>query len=326
MVDMKHDRSFPGFSQATSPLETVVLENESLHVVVMPGLGGKISSLRILPDGDELLQQPLRPYSARTAATRFEDGDASGIDECLPTVSSCQLTRLCETIAVPDHGDFWGHPSYFARDGNDLSIVASGTSLPILFRRRMRLDESKLLLNYSVENTSEEVVQYIWSAHPLLAVEDGDRVALPDSVREVSVEYSYRSRLGERGTLHSWPHSADANGGAIDLSAANRQGQQVADKVFAQSPAEGWAALERKRIRLRIVTRFNPATSPYLGIWLSYDGWPADRTPRQNCIALEPCTAPVDSLALAVEKKLARSLPGHGKHEWQITLEVQPLS
>ncbi len=327
MVDMNEDESpsLAGFSRATTPLESVVLENEFLRVVILPGLGGKISSIRILPEGEELLQQPLRPYSTRTADMSFEDGDASGIDECLPSVSACQLSTPGGAIPVPDHGDFWGHSSYFARNGSELNIVASGTSLPILFRRRIRLERRKLILSYSVENMSEDVVQYVWSAHPLWAVEDGDHIALPDAVREVSVEYSYRSRLGDKGSLHSWPRSTDANGRSIDLSAANWQGQQVADKVFAQSPAKGWAALERMRIRRRIVTRFNPMKSPYLGIWLSHDGWPAGNTSRQHCVALEPCTAPVDSLALAIEKNLARSLPRLGKDEWEIMLEVESL-
>jgi len=328
MIDMEEDesRSVTGFSRATNPLESMVLESASLRVVVRPGLGGKISSMCVLPEGEELLQQPLRPYSPRTADMRFEDGDASGIDECLPSVSACQVRIPGGTIAVPDHGDFWGLPSHFARVGSELNIVASGSSVPLLFRRRIRLEENKLRMSYSVENMSEGMVQYLWSAHPLLAVEAGDRVALPDSVREVAVGYSYRFRLGDIGSLHGWPGSRDADGQTIDLSATILQGQQVADKVFTPSPAEGWAALERTRIRRRIVARFNPEKLPYLGIWLSYDGWPADRSPRQHCVALEPCMAPVDSLALAVEKHYARSLLGHGKDEWEMTLEVESLS
>jgi galactose mutarotase-like enzyme len=326
MVDMKEDRRLAGFSRASNPLERVVLQNDFLHVAVLPGLGGKICSLRVFPEGEELLQQPIGPYSSRTAGMRFVDGDASGIDECLPSVSACQISIPGGTFAVPDHGDFWGIPSYFALVGNDLNISAPGCSLPLLFCRRIRLQESKLLLSYSVENISEDTVPYLWSAHPLFAVETGDRIVLPESVHEVSVGYSFQSRLGNQSSVHSWPLSTDANGRSIDLGATDYQGQQVADKVFTQSPAAGWAALERTRIRRRIVTRFDPEKSPYLGIWLTHDGWPADRMPRQHCIALEPCTAPVDSLALAIEKSLARSLPGHGRDEWEILLDVEPLS
>jgi galactose mutarotase-like enzyme len=43
--------------------------------------------------------------------------------------------------------------------------------------------------------------------------------------------------------------------------------------------------------------RFDVAATPYLGLWRCYGGWPNGSGPKQNCVALEPTTAPVDSLA-----------------------------
>jgi galactose mutarotase-like enzyme len=44
---------------------------------------------------------------------------------------------------------------------------------------------------------------------------------------------------------------------------------------------------------------FDSAATPYLGLWICYGGWPDRPGPKQICVAMEPATAPVDSLAIA---------------------------
>ena len=65
------------------------LKTDTFSVDVLPALGGKIASMR--KNGVELLQQPLQPYAPRTLWTGFEESDASGFDECLPSVSACEI-------------------------------------------------------------------------------------------------------------------------------------------------------------------------------------------------------------------------------------------
>jgi galactose mutarotase-like enzyme len=59
----------------------------------------------------------------------------------------------------------------------------------------------------------------------------------------------------------------------------------------------GWCALERVRVGLRLTVRFDPSFTQYLGLWLCYGGWPQGEGAKQFCVAAEPATAPVDSLA-----------------------------
>jgi len=68
-------------------LPRLILENDQLRAVILPTMGGKVGSLRVLPEDAEFLQQPLRPYGPRTRTMAFEEGDASGYDECIPSVS-----------------------------------------------------------------------------------------------------------------------------------------------------------------------------------------------------------------------------------------------
>lgn len=304
------------------PQECVTLGNEWLRLRVYPALGGKIGSLCVLPADEELLQQPLLPYALMTRGMMFEEGDASGIDECLPSVSDCVVHTAEGTIAVPDHGDFWRLPFSFQQDGPELILEATGFTMPLLFQRRLRLEGHRIILSYCLKNVGQYTVEYVWSAHPSFAVEAGDCVILPDSVIEVTVEDSHRLRLGGRGTKHSWPYTAVAERQCVDLSRAGDLRDDVADKLFTAAPKEGWVALQRMRIGRLIEMRFDSRQAPYLGIWLSYGGWPAGRVLRQQCVALEPCTAPTDSLAEAIKRGCARKLAPWGVDQWEIAIEI----
>src|ERR1700678_3786084 len=85
--------------------ENVVMRAGDCSVTILPGLGGKIASIRI--GQRELLQAPLLPYAPRTQTMSFDAADASGWDECLPSVAACTVETENGTASIPDHGDLW---------------------------------------------------------------------------------------------------------------------------------------------------------------------------------------------------------------------------
>jgi galactose mutarotase-like enzyme len=298
--------------------ERVTLGSDGLRVEVIPELGAKISSLWLPDLQEELLQAPLRPYANRDRTMSFAGGDASGIDECIPTVSGCEIGPA----TFPDHGDFWRVPFRYRRDSEDVVLDAEGFSLPLHFEKRLSLRGSRLTMAYVLRNTGDTPVQFLWSAHPGFAVEGGDTIVLPPSVPEVTVWYSAKSRLGAQGRAHSWPLSRDQHGAPIDLSRTGGPQDEVGDKLFASAPPEGWIGIQRQRLHRQINVHFDPTQNPYVGLWLAYGGWPDGEGRRQHCVALEPCTAPVDSLASAVERGLARILVPGAKWEWKMEIEI----
>jgi len=294
-----------------------------LRLTVLPSLGGKIASIQLLPSGEELLQQPLKPYAARTRYMSFEDSDASGWDECLPSVAACQVQTASGVVSIPDHGDFWQTPwNVIAQNGNELKMSADGFSLPLRFSKTLRLERNCLRVAYEVENLDKQPLEYVWSSHPLFAVEPGDRIVLPESVSEVIVEGSAQNRLGKRGTKQQWPNAELTNHEPTDLSLTGRITDGIGDKLFADSPQEGWCAIDRTRLMRRIELRFNPKELPYLGLWICYGGWPEGGVNRQQCVALEPCTADADSLATAMEKGRARQLAPETQDHWSLELRI----
>ena len=302
----------------------VALKTDTFSVEVLPALGGKVASMR--KNGIELLQQPLLPYAARTLATAFEESDASGFDECLPSVSACDIDSPGGAVSVPDHGEFWriSHEAISLND-KEMRMVATGGVLPLRLERKLRLEQGSgrhkpdaLHIDYRLENVGRDEIRYAWSAHPLFAVDPGDSIHLPAEVRTVTVESSAHSRLGANRAVHPWPFAQTPAGEFINLDRVGHETDNVGDKLYVAAPADdGWAAIVRKTARLRVQVEFDPGLTPWLGMWLCYGGWPENKALRQYCVALEPCTSPVDSLASAMAAGQARTLaPGQCDFWW----------
>ncbi len=307
----------------------------------MPELGGKIASLRV---GEvELLQQPLRPFARRSAAMSFAQSDASGWDECLPTVAACTVRTAMGAVALPDHGDLWCESwRVLGREPDAVTMSARCRSLPLVLTRSLLLTTTargwQLRALYSLENLGPEPVPWSWSAHPLFACEAGDRIRLPQSVRQLAVESSRGERLGAAGSWIDWPGGVTQDGQGLDgqgLDGQNPAGalDRVpdpdcgwAEKLFTGRLAagDGWCELVRARVGLRLRVRFDPAATPYLGLWLCYGGWPEDGPMRQRAIALEPTTAPVDALATTGE--WSRILQPGATAYWPMEVEVERLA
>ena len=149
---------------------------------------------------------------------------------------------------------------------------------------------------------------------------------LPGSIEKVRIEGSGGGRLGKNGDTVSWPVAALANGSRSDLSIAQGTDSGIGDKLFAGplTDEENWCALERPKAGLRSKVGFDPAATPYLGLWICYGGWPERPGTKQNCVALEPATAPVDSLAET--GSWSRVLRAGESYSWAMTVEIDSVS
>jgi len=316
--------------------ENVVIKAGGCSITLMPALGGKIASLRV--GADELLQTPLKPLGPRTKTMAFADADASGWDECLPSVAACTMPTEAGTAVIPDHGDLWRVPwKVLAATEDSATLRVTCFSLPLQLTRSMILTESatgwRLQMLYSLTNLGAYRVPWAWSAHPLFAVEAGDRIVLPAQIQTLRLEGSAGNRLGLNGDTVAWPlaqsraqsrngsHSATA--GQIDLRRVPSGNPEIGDKLFAGADAplsEGCSTLDRIRLGLRLTVRFDPALTPYLGLWLCYGGWPEGSGAKQFCVAPEAATAPVDSLAS--KGPWARSLDPGETVNWPMDLLI----
>ena len=309
--------------------EGVSISAGSLSLTIAPHLGGKIASIRI--KGRELLQAPLIPRGPRTLTMPFDAGDASGWDECMPSVAGCQVETPNGIATIPDHGDLWRVAwQQLASSADSATFRGECFSLPLALERTLTVAETgkgwRLSADYKVTNTGKYPVPWSWAAHPLFAVERGDRILLPDSVRSLRLEGSGGGRLGESDATVLWPVANLAVGGTTDLSEVLPPESGIGDKLFAGTlgPAENWCALERLLAGVRITMHFDSEATPYLGLWICHGGWPDRPGPKQVCVALEPATAPVDSLSRT--GPWSRVLAPGGSFSWPIAIEFETIA
>jgi galactose mutarotase-like enzyme len=308
--------------------ENVLIQIGDCTVTILPQFGGKISS--ILVRGHELLQAPLAPYAPRTRIMSFDEGDASGWDECLPSVARCTAQTVNGPVDVPDHGDLWRVAWQVLTSANgSISMQGDCFSLPLKLLRTITLTQTekgyRLQADYQVTNTSATETPWAWSAHAGYASEAGDRVILPDSIKTLRLEGSGGGRLGKGGDTVAWPVAKLVTGGETNLSIATPPESNTGDKLFAGplAAAENWCALERPKAGVRLRIRFDPALTPYLGVWICNGGWPDRPGTKQHCVALEPATAPVDSLGLT--GPWSRTLAAGESFTWPMTVDLEFL-
>lgn len=310
--------------------ENVLIHSGECTVTILPRFGGKIASIRV--ESHELLQAPLAPITTRTQTMAFDESDASGWDECLPSVAACSVDTRGGTAHIPDHGDLWRVEweiqglGTATGTGSSLTLVGRCFSLPLTVERSIELSEIdrgwRLSLHYRVRNVGAYPVPWSWAAHPLFAVEKGDRIVLPESTHSVKLEGSGGDRLC--GDSVAWPIANLSAGGTTDLSVVEAADSGVGDKLFAGplSKSENWCALERDSIGLRVRVRFDAEATPYLGLWICYGGWPEKPGPKQVCVAMEPSTAPVDSLGVG---PWSRELGSGESFSWPMEVEIERI-
>lgn len=301
-------------------VETISLENELLEVKILRAFGGKISSIRSKLSGEEFMLPPLASYHRVSSQATFDQSDGGGFDECLPSVASCE--EISGEAAVPDHGDLWRVHWQADPLAQGVVLHADSASRPFRLTRRAELANSSLVLDYSLHNLSDLSATWLWSAHPLLRVEEGDLILLPNEIKGVTVEYCSTGQFQQRSRI-DWPCAQTLSDTRVDLSRVEASDGVSAYKLFAQMGKAGWASLYRRRIGQGLMFRFDPSEIPFLGLWICSGAWPEKGVEKQYTVALEPTSADFDSLASAHRNGRACSLDGRGFRHWK--LEVQLL-
>jgi Aldose 1-epimerase len=303
--------------------QRVVLQNRALRAVILPELGGKITSLVNLKTGREFfLQHPDRPLRRARYGDPIGDYDISGFDECLPTVSQCLYPDPpFAGVTMPDHGEVWSCPWRYQIQREQLMLEVAGIRLPYLLRRTTRLTGSGLDLEYEITNTGSQPFKYLWSAHPLLTVQAGAQIVLPAEVSEVLVDYSAGNRFAIGKTI-AWPHASTTGGKSVALNHIFGPQQRTADKLFTPRLTQGYCGLRFPATAEAIVFRFDPQLVPFVGIWICQGGFPSDGPPEFT-VALEPCGGRPDSLATAIARGECPELLAHATHRWKLQIEIE---
>lgn len=299
-------------------LRKITVDNGIVRAQVLPELGGKMTSLVRIQSRHEFLLQPQRLLRRAAYGDSFQAYDTSGFDECMPTVSIC--TDPDHGVPLPDHGELWSVPWHTEVNDGTLHLSASGRVLPYRFTKRTKLEGSAVVLDYEINNESEAEMKFLWSAHPLLSVEPGSRITLPDEVAELLVQYSLGDRLGSFGSTCQWP-IANVQSVKQQLDVLLPPTARFADKLFTPRLREGYCSLFKPAANETIAFRFDAELVPYIGLWCCQGGWPNPAHGHYTA-ALEPCSGRPDSLREAIARGENDMLPPRSSKRWSLRIEL----
>jgi hypothetical protein len=302
------------------------MENDYLRLEFLPEIGGKMNKIINKETGRQFLLEPQNSdhkYRPAFYGANFQDYDTSGFDECFPTIEACEYPSQLENTGIyfPDHGELWSIPWDYQLINNELLLICNGIKFPYHFAKRINISEREILIHYHLENFSDQDFYYLWSAHPLLKVEPGDRIFIRDSIDNVFLNWASDERIGNYGDNIPWPHIV-VDGTSVDFSVVRDRSHEKALKCFTGPIRTGEAAIHYSSSEESLVYKFNPEENRFLGIWLCYGGWPTDQESKHLTIALEPSSGRPDSLKEAIKRMECSTVAPKSKKEWDLKIQI----
>lgn len=274
--------------------EVYVLSNQELEVAVVPELGAKIISLKNLRTGRDWMWHPrtgLKLFRNRPGDD-FSASPLAGVDECLPTIAPC----VWRGRKLPDHGEVWSAEWYVDeatwQKGALKTSVRLGIS-PFNFERTIELEEDTIRLSYQLSNRTPLSEYFLWAMHPLLSIQEGDRLALPASTRAL----------------------LDGAGWVDALDSAIPEGN--CSKLVAGPLTEGHSGIHNAITGERFDVEWNATENNALGLWLTRGGWHG-----HHHFAIEPTNAGADALTAAVGREWCGILAGFSTVKWQVRFRI----
>jgi hypothetical protein len=277
---------------------------------VLPEIGGKIGQIRDKLSGHNFLIPSQKPYRTIPSDGDWLMHDTSGMDDCFPNVAAGTYPEHpWASISLPDLGE-WTHGIWqVTKTGQkEIAMERAGETLPYFATKTVRfVDDCVLEFSYSVENRGKSSLRYLWSAHPLISVEEEYVLQMP------SGDLNFRTFPSDK-RIHIWPQFDNTN-----LSRGwIPKGTNL--KIFVTGLTEGWCALHLSTHTLRF--SFDLHTVPVVGIWFNNFGFPANEKPFR-CIAVEPCTSPSDLLDELEPSAYPRIASGETVR-WSVRLSILP--
>ncbi len=300
------------------------LEDETLRVTTVPRLGAKIVSLFDKRGDFEWLPGPMpgRPVRPVAYAAPFVEQEMAGWDEMFPTILACAYPGPGPRhgVALPDHGEAWALPWEVARaaDG-ELTLTLEGRALPYRLTRSAGVAQGgTLTLRYTLENLGDDLMPYMWAAHPQFLAGADCRIVLPPEVTEVVNTAGPDVGWGPREARYGWPQATAPDGRRVRLDKVGPPALGQGRKFFALPDARpSWAEVRRIESGHSLRLAWDPQEVPYFGLWVD-EG-------LVNSVAVaapEPTTGWYDDLALAWHKGEVKIIPAGGVHTWTLLVRA----
>lgn len=301
--------------------KTISISNDHLEISVLPDFGGKITSIRNLKTNTEFLTQssiPIDKMKKPENGACFLPPYTFGFDDCFPNIAPIELQKNGISVAFPDHGQIWTSKMGCVSNEHEIILDYKSVEDGYKFTKRVTIHNSTVRLHYTLKNESSMDFRYLWSAHPLLQIDEGDKILLPNSVSYVDVYYASDNVIAE-GEDQQWPLSFIGD----KLIRVLPKESDFASKLFVRNIPKGVAGLYRIEYDETILFKFDKENLPHLGLWLCYNGWPQESKARDYAIAIEPTTTASDKICDSHLQKGVKTLASGKEFKWIMDISIQ---
>ncbi|WP_226702692.1 hypothetical protein [Microbulbifer elongatus] len=322
------------------------IQNPHLSLDIVPELGGKIISLRSGP----ALQTEWLWKNDRIAYQVAELGhsytllhDTGGVDECFPSVDSCELPQSAgewSGLTLPDHGELYSRPwtqqEYEITDNGSatLKLKHHCTTMPVVFERRLTVspDRGEIRFEYGVQNRSDKAVPFSWCMHPALAIAPGMKLRLPHN-HQLHCSYASDNAPLVTGDLFHWPLALNGADMSVipDLDAHRNSDCGFAAKLLSNTDlfdctsgnTPAVAGLENPATGEALHFLLPPAEVPHIALWLNYHGWSGDEGAPYFNLIIEPAVGNGDSLDTLIRRRASPLIPSLSSRAWSFNIHIR---
>jgi hypothetical protein len=280
MTDISTDWSFQGFS-------VIRLENPDLRVEILPDFGGKIWSIEHRPSRRQFLwHHPRHRLRTLPLGASYDDHFFGGFDELLPN----DIPERVNGEALVDHGELWSTPLQAQVEQESLTLTGRLPITPLVYRKTVRLDGPRVLLDYELSNVGRKPLDLLWKLHPALRISPGAEILVPARLARVADPEWSRAKGRSEFLWNDQPalHVVPPVDGSTEF-------------LYLLDLSEGKCALRHRQENWQFSLSFPKEIFTSVWLFASFGGWR-----DLEVLILEPCTTP--QLSLAASAKEGRCL------------------
>lgn len=270
-------------------LEGIQMENDTVQVVVLPKLGGKLASLKHKRKNFEFAAQTKgKQYKIPEIDAEFSQYDASGLDDAFPSIVGTRVQGENGDRVYPDHGEIWSSPLEYKICGECVILFFKSSRFSYTYKKILKLEGNHLNIQYEIQNEQEEPLPCLWAFHGLMCYAEDMELLYPEKTDSFENVLS-SPELGETGR-HISIENEEYNFSKVPAKTSGTMVKYYVDKKVAS----GFCGYRYPSYGMECVLEYDAEKLPYLGIWITAGGYRGD----YNC-AMEPANGYYDDIRIA---------------------------
>jgi hypothetical protein len=294
--------------------QPVIIENDAIRMEVYPHIGGKVASLIDKADKFDLMfDYPVELPTAAKYDISFDESWYAGWDECFPAVAPGQYPgHPYDGIPIPDHGEIWGLPTTAVPTKDGITTVWHGLRFGYRLTRKLRLEGSSVLADYTLINLAPFEFRFVWSMHSLMSMTSPVQLDVPAGA-------PFRFSHDAEGVDHQQPFNWPVVEPGLDASNLPSLPLRRSWKMFSMDPISGPVTVRYPSRGRSLSVEYSSEDSlpAYWGIWINTGGWAGNQH-----FAIEPTTGRFDHLHRAVLDGSAGRVAPMGRRDWAVRWTV----